>query len=141
MSIRRQVLPILALAAVGALLQGCMRPGTQGPRLFASDFQGAAKTCVVPTVAPAAGKTVEATIQVGSDAGWCGLKVNNGGAPYATELLTARPAHGKVYVHQVGNDTRIDYTPDTGYVGPDSFTLQLLPGDAIVHATVTDVAH
>ena len=44
----------LALALAGVALQGCggkpAPQAQQGARLFASDFQGAAKTCVVPKV-------------------------------------------------------------------------------------------
>ena len=142
MTIRRHTTLFLAFATMGALLQACA-PRASGPqtRLFASDFQGVARTCATPKPTPISGKTIEASMRVGSDNGWCGLTVNNGGRPFATELLTARPAHGKIYVHGVGNDTRIDYTPDYGYTGADSFTVQLLPGDASVHVAVTAVAH
>jgi len=142
MSIRRPLTLTIAFASVGVLLQACAhQPAGPSVRLFNSDFQGIARTCVAPKPATIPGKTVEATMQVGSDAGWCGLTVNNDGHPFDTELLTARPAHGKIYAHMVGNDTRIDYTPETGFVGADSFTMKLLPGDAAVHVTVTDVAH
>jgi Bacterial Ig domain len=138
MTIPRHITPILALVAVGALLQGCGRQSAgSGERLFASDFQGASKVCTVSRVAPAAGKIVDATMTVGVDGGWCGLPVNNGGRPFDTELLTARPAHGKVYVHSVGTETRIDYTPSPNFTGADTFTVQLLPGDDSVRVTVT----
>ncbi len=141
MTIRRPLTLTIAFASVGVLLQACAHaPAGPSVRLFNSDFQGIAKTCVTSKAAPAPGKTVEATMQAGSDAGWCGLTVNNDGRPFDTQLLTARPAHGKIYAHMVGNDTRIDYTPETGFVGPDSFTVKLLPGDAIVHVAVTTVA-
>ena len=142
MTIRRHTTLILALASVGALLQACApRPSGPAVRRYASDFKGVAKTCDAPKVSPALGKTVEATMKVGSDGGWCGLLVNNGGRAFDTQLLTARPEHGKVFVHGVGNDTRIDYTPDAGFVGADSFTVQLLPGEDSVHITVSAVAH
>lgn len=143
MKIRRLTTSILALSAAGLLLQGCAAPKPSGPppRLFETDFKGAAKTCDAAKTTPVAGKTVDAAIKVGSDGGWCGLLVNNNGMPFDTQLLTARPEHGKVYVHRVGNDTRIDYTPDTGFVGGDSFTVSMLPGEAIVHGVVTTTAH
>ena len=43
----------------------------------------------------------------------------------------------QVYIHSVGDTTRIDYTPAKGYAGPDKFTVRLLPGNAVVRATVT----
>lgn len=142
MKIRRHSTPILAFVALGALLQACApRPSGPSVRLYEADFKGGAKTCQTPKPEAIPGKTVDASMKVGSDGGWCGLVMNNGGHPFATELLTARPEHGKVYVHSVGNDTRIDYTPDVGFVGSDSFTVQLLPGDDSVHVLVTDIAH
>ena len=142
MTIHRHTTQILALAAMGALLQGCA-PTPSGPpaRLFEADFKGAAKTCQTPKPDTIPGKTIDASMKVGSDGGWCGLQVTHGGRPFDAELLTVRPEHGKVYVHRVGNDTRIDYTPDAGFIGADAFTVQLLPGDASVHVVVTAVAH
>lgn len=142
MTIPGHLTPILALAAIAALLQACApRPSGPQARLYEADFKGAAKTCQTPKPATIPGKTIDASMQVGSDGGWCGLSVNNGDRPFDAELLTAAPAHGKVYVHKVGNDTRIDYTPVAGFTGPDSFTVQLLPTDATVHVGVTAVAH
>jgi hypothetical protein len=142
MTIRRHTTHILALAAMGALLQGCA-PKPSGPavRLFEADFKSAAKTCQTPKPDTIPGKTIDASMKVSSDGGWCGLSVANGGRPFDAELLTAAPAHGKVYVHRVGNDTRIDYTPEAGFTGADAFTVQLLPNDASVHVGVTAVAH
>ncbi len=142
MTIRRNTTLTLAFASIAALLQGCAHaPAGPSARLFASDFQGIARTCETPKPEMIPGRTVEASMRVGTDAGWCSLTVNNGGHPFDTELLTARPAHGKIYTHAVGNDTRIDYTPDRGFTGADSFTLELLPGNDSVHVTVTDIAH
>ncbi len=74
---------------------------------------------------------------VGNDGGWCAITVDRNGAPYGAGLLAARPAHGKVLIHTVGDATRIDYTPAPGYAGPDSFTARLLPGESTVRVAVT----
>ena len=142
MTIRRPLTLTIAFASVGVMLQACA-PTPSGPsvRLFHSDFQGIAKTCATPKADMIPGKAVDVSMRVSSDAGWCGLTVNNGSRPFDTELLTARPAHGKIYAHIVGNDTRIDYTPDAGFVGTDTFTVKLLPGNAVVNVAVTAVAH
>ena len=141
MTIRQHTTLILTFATVGVLLQGC-GPKFSGPgtRLFEADFKGAAKSCDSPKATTTPGRITESTMKVGSDGGWCGLSTSNGGRPFDTERLTARPEHGKVYVHRVGNDTRMDYTPDAGYAGADSFTVQLLPGEASVHVAVTSTA-
>ena len=143
MTIPRYTTLVLALATVGALLQGCSSATLGGPqpRLFEADFKGAAKTCETPRPFPIAGKPIEASMKVGSDGGWCGLPVRDGDKPTAAGLLTLRPAHGKVLVHRVGTDTRIDYTPVFGSTGADTFTVQLLPGAAEVRVAVTVVAH
>ena len=123
-----------------ALLAGCAQPPPPGPtaRLYAIDLAGAARRCTVGPVAPVAGKEVVARMTVGNDGGWCALTVAQPGPqPYAAGLLTEDPAHGRVYIHPVGDNTRIDYTPDAGYVGPDAFAVTLLPGRAVVRATVS----
>jgi hypothetical protein len=82
-------------------------------------------------------------VSVGNDGGWCAISVARAGSkdtgpiPYKTGLLAGRPSHGKVYIHTVGDATRIDYTPAPGYAGPDSFTVTLVPGAAVLRAEVT----
>ncbi|HUB16863.1 MAG TPA: hypothetical protein VMB34_33320 [Acetobacteraceae bacterium] len=121
----------IALALVGSLLPGCAEnpaPQVAGPRLFASDFQGAAKTCTSPKPRLASGHETAADLRLANDGGWCAITVTDDGKPYAAGLLTESPAHGDVYIHPVGATTRIDYTPDAGFVGNDAFVVRLLPG-------------
>jgi hypothetical protein len=126
----------------GALLAGCApNPGggVAGSRLrvYAADTFGAAKVCEVPKVDPVAGQTVEAKMIVGNDGGWCGIRMHQDGPkPYGAGLLTTRPGHGAVTIHVVGDDTRIDYTPDRKFTGSDGFAVRLVPGDATVQVTV-----
>jgi len=137
---------VAAALALLALLAGCAappkpRPTGPAPRLYAIDLQGAAKLCKVAPVKLEAGKTVAATMTVGNDGGWCAITVHRTEAgapePYAAGLLTARAEHGRVYIHTVGADTRIDYTPVAGYAGPDQFTVSLLPDGAAIQVSVT----
>jgi hypothetical protein len=75
---------------------------------------------------------------VGNDGGWCAISVHQPGPePFAAGLLTRSATHGKVYLHAVGDNTRIDYTPDPGYAGPDTFLVTLLPDRSEVQANVT----
>jgi hypothetical protein len=129
----------LAMAAVAVLLLACAEKPPSGPqgRVFAADMTGAAKVCTVPPVAPVAEKTTDVAMKLGNDGGWCAITVNNNGRPFDAGLLAAQAAHGKVLIHTVGNDTRIDYTPTPRYAGADTFTVRLLPGDAMIRATVT----
>ena len=69
---------------------------------------------------------------------------NSSGAPGASGAASASgvsavkryPMHGKVLIHSVGDDTRIDYTPDPRFSGNDAFTVKLIPGDATIRAGV-----
>ena len=83
---------------------------------------------------PEPGKTVTATITTGGG-GWCALTVANDGKPYAAGLVERRPEQGRVYIHSVGDETRVDYTPDAAAVA-DRFAVQLIPGDATITVTV-----
>lgn len=140
-SLPRQAAVWSALALAGILLQGCgQKPSApQGaqPRLFASDFQGEAKNCTASKPELTPGKETAATISVANDGGWCAISVTDGGKPYATGLLIEPPSRGSVYVHPVGNATRIDYTPDAGFSGNDTFTVRLLPESPVLRVAVT----
>lgn len=130
-----------AAAAAALLVQACTETRAPdagpAPRYYHADLQGAAKSCTVSVVKPVPSKTNEVTMDVANDGGWCNITVANDGAPYNAGLLTARAEHGSVYVHTVGNGTRIDYTPNRGYIGTDSFTVTLLPGTSVLHTAVT----
>jgi hypothetical protein len=106
-------------------------------RLYAIDETGGAKQCKVGPVHLIAGRETSATMTVGNDGGWCAITVAQEGHPYAAGLLTVGAGHGTVYVHQVGDATRIDYTPDRGFVGPDAFTVTLLPSRPVLRVGVT----
>nr|WP_294551377.1 hypothetical protein [uncultured Rhodopila sp.] len=135
----------VALLATGGLLAACAN-NTAGPagstqRVFAADLAGAAKLCDAPGITPSGGGVTDATIKVGNDGGWCGLRVRQGGAkPFDAGLLVARPDHGAVLIHEVGDDTRIDYTPDRRFTGSDSFTVKLIPGGEKIKVAVTVTA-
>src|SRR5579863_2303215 len=129
----------MTIAAIAVLLQACAQqgPAAPGTRIFASDMAGAAKRCTVPTITPAADRQTPVAMQVGNDGGWCAITVSNGGNPFSAGLLATEPSHGKVLIHTVGDNTRIDYTPDVQYRGADSFVVRLIPGDATISASVT----
>lgn len=123
------------------LLGGCVRNGAPAGsrmRVYAADLAGAAKVCDVGKVSPVADAGSEAAMKLASDGGWCAITVHQEGPkPYQAGLLTTRPEHGNVLIHEVGDDTRIDYTPDKGFAGSDSFAVKLIPGNANIRAAVT----
>jgi hypothetical protein len=122
-------LPLAGLVS----LQGCADekplPARPSGIVFSGDLKGAARLCTVPKqVTLVAGKAAEVMMTLSNDGGWCGVGLSQSGPqPYAAGLLTERPAHGKIYIHSVGYQTRIDYTPDPGFAGADAFRVELIP--------------
>lgn len=140
----RLVTPWGAFAVVAGVLalQGCapqqQAAAPPAARVYAVDLQGGARLCTVPALSLATDKPAEATMVVGNDGGWCGISVSQPGPkPYDAGLVTQRPEHGRLNIHTVGNATRIDYTPDRGYAGPDAFAVQMVPGGAALKVAVT----
>ncbi len=135
----------LALLLTSTLLQACgpnTAPAGSRLRVFAADVTGAAQSCEAHEIAPAAGQTIEASMKLANDGGWCGLPAHQEGPkPFEAGLLAVRPTHGSVLIHEVGDNTRIDYTPDRGFTGTDSFAVKLIPGDAKVNVAVMVTAH
>jgi hypothetical protein len=128
--------PWLCLAVAALLLQGCKTQPTWNG-IYAIDAAGGARTCVAPPATMPDGQVGVIQMQVSNEGGWCGATLSHNGAPYDSYLLVTPPSHGRVFAHRVGNNTRIDYTPDPGYVGTDSFAVRLIPGNAIFQAAVT----
>ena len=132
-TIRRRAAIVVrcCLLATPFFLEACARPPAR-PTLpvYSVDLQGGAAHCTAshPELRP--GQQTSATMRVGNDGGWCAISVTRDGKPYGAGLLTTRAQHGTVFIHPVGDNTRIDYTPERGYAGPDSFVVELLPGDA-----------
>ncbi len=129
--------PGVWLAVSGVLLSGCAPQAGGWNGIFAIDSAGAAKTCVASPVAPPDGKTVLVQVQMSNEGGWCGVTLNRAGVAYNSYLLVTRPAHGRVFAHHVGQTTRVDYTPDPGFVGTDSYAVRLIPGNAVLEGGVT----
>ena len=134
----RRTAPWLTIGVTALLVQACTeRPGAPGARIYAVDMAGGARSCVVPRVVPAAGHETPVTMKVGNDGGWCAITVNDAGRPFAAGLLIDEPAHGEVVIHTVGDNTRIDYTPSSGFAGSDAFVVRLIPGNATIRAAVS----
>lgn len=134
-----------AALALPALLAACAKPPAPtvtSSRLpvYAVDLQGKASLCTVPNDQPRLtdAQQTEIAMTIGNDGGWCGANVSKPGPePFDAGLLTARPANGRARVQSVGDYTRLDYIPDPGFTGTDSFTVRLLPGSTSVKVNVT----
>lgn len=132
-------LAVLGLAVAG--LQACAPQATRTPtRQYFVDQGGIAPTCTTSKIELKDGQEATAEMTVGGGAGRCSFSFSRDGNPYGAGLLTLRPEHGKVYVHTVGDDTRIDYTPQPTHSGPDRFVVTLVPGNASLRVNVTAIA-
>lgn len=136
-----RTLSAICLSGVLGLAACATPPG--GPRaarnaVYATDLAGKAAVCVAAPVKVTDGKDVDATIATGGG-GWCAITVSRNDDPLTAGLLTEAPRSGSVYVHTVGDDTRVDYTP-RGAVVADSFSVKFIPGDETMHVTVTPAA-
>ncbi len=128
------LLPLLCLTACAE------QPSPTSPRFagYAADNAGKAAVCTAPPVAVTDGQDSTATISTGGG-GWCGIPVTRQGSPLGAALLTQPARSGSVYIHLVGNETRVDYTPH-GRVAADSFAVKLIPGDETMRVTVSAAA-
>ncbi len=114
---------IAALAAAIALSGCATKTPPAAPAAVDLQNEDMAKTCTASAVDLAA--AVPATIAMTND-GWCGVvTAEKDGQPFSLGLVKTRPAHGRVYIQPVNAQTRVEYTPNTGYVGPDAFTVAL----------------
>ncbi|MBV9653176.1 MAG: hypothetical protein JOZ42_01295 [Acetobacteraceae bacterium] len=131
----------LLLVATAAIAEGCApkAPARQASRQYFVDQGGVAPTCTTSQPELKDGQVTAAEMTVGGGPGHCSFSVSRDGAAYAAGLLTAKPEHGEVYIHTVGDATRIDYTPQPSYGGPDGFTVELLPGSPSLRVAVTAI--
>ena len=136
MQARRLALPWMAALALAACTQqpGALTASSRHPT-YSTDLAGKAASCTAPDVQLTQGQPAMGTIETGGG-GWCGIAVTRGGDALTAGLLTQAPRAGKVYIHTVGDVTRVDYTP-TGAVVADAFAVQFIPGDETMRVTVS----
>lgn len=115
---------LIAIAATAIAVTGCATQTTV-PAATEDLNVGIAKTCTPSVVDLSASTTAKATIAMTND-GWCGLHVKDrSGAPFKYGLVK-RPARGYILVQKIGGETRIEYTAENRYVGPDAFSVTLI---------------
>lgn len=114
---------LIATLATGVALAGCAVKTPPAEQAVDLQNDGIAKTCTPSAVDLSA--TTPATIAMTND-GWCGVfTADKDGQPFSLGLVKTRPSHGRVYIQPIGRQTRVEYTPNTGYVGADSFAVSL----------------
>lgn len=135
-------LRLLGSLAVVAGLAACTEQ-TAAPasvrRIYYADTQGKSAVCTAPQdVRLAAGQQAETAITMSNEGGWCGVTVSQSGPkPYDAPMLVQRPQNGRVLVRAVGDYTRVDYFPNSGFAGSDVFTVRFVPGNPAVQVKVT----
>lgn len=137
---RRQSLLMGVALTFAVFAAGCQdgKIAAAGPRIFAADLAGKAKACTAPAVQLVDAKPTAAELTIGNDGGWCGIGLAQASRrPYAAGLVQARASHGQVFVRTVGDETRVDYTPDANFTGKDHFAVRFLPGNAVLNVAVT----
>ena len=129
---------IAPLAAVLALSACNNTPPVLAPEDPRND--GIATTCTPTNPDMKAAGPYTGTIAMAND-GWCGVfAVERGGKPFSLGLVRNRPEHGRVFIQKVANATRVEYTPNAGYVGSDAFTVALRSNNAGVEDTPLQVS-
>jgi hypothetical protein len=81
-----------------------------------------------------------------NDGGYCAATLTaSSGRPYDAPLETAPPLHGAAHVLKYNGKTSVEYVPEPGFIGHDSFTIRLIvrgmPGYTTLQVAVTVEPH
>jgi hypothetical protein len=122
---------LFAVCSAG-LLAGCAHPAVVAGTLPANPYgylKPAAVCTTSPVKLPASGR-VNASMTLSNDGGYCLLDVaqSDGSGQFASFLVTRVPAHGSPLLYNYNGQSRITYTPTGGYLGPDTMSVELVPG-------------
>lgn len=143
MKTRSAALLVAVLAFPGCALFEQQKAAPTAPALAAET--GGARTCTVPALDLSTQGSATATMTVSNEGGWCAVRATEkDGQPFALGLVRGRPDHGRVFIDKYGAETRVQYTPASGYTGADSFTVALRgksagAADVTIRVTVTVV--
>jgi hypothetical protein len=101
-----------------------------------------AATCVVAPFTVADGGTANVSMTLTNDGGYCAATLTAGsGRPYDAPLETLPPQHGAAHVVKYNGRTSVEYVPEPGFAGHDSFTVRLIvrgmPGYTTLQVAVT----
>ncbi len=96
-----------------------------------------AKSCTVAPFKVTNGGTADIAMTVSNEGGYCAATLTaDNGKPFDAPLVPVLPEHGTPRVVKYNGKTSVEYTPDTGYVGHDSFVVHLLEQGAPGHTTL-----
>jgi hypothetical protein len=88
------------------------------------------------------GGTADVIMSVSSEGGYCAATLTTeGGVPFAAPLVPVTPLHGISRVVRYNGKTSVEYAPQPGFVGHDSFIVKLIvrgkPGYTTLNMSVS----
>ena len=131
---------LLATGALASALAACAHPPLQvaaAPPPNPYGYLRPAAVCDAPAPSLPASGSVGANMRMSADGGFCAFHFSqDGDTPYAAGLVTRVAQHGQTLIYNYNGATVVSYTPTAGYIGPDSVTIELVPGSGRPRASV-----
>ncbi len=125
----RRALACSTLTAA-ALLAGCAKPPVpvvEAPMQLPPHQGSPAAVCTVAPFHAVSGGTTTVAMTVSNDGGYCAASLTaDNGQPYDAALVHTKPLHGEDMVQHYNGKTSVEYSAKPGYVGHDSFPVQLI---------------
>lgn len=131
---------------LGLLLQGCEKPvivpPAPPPPLPPHAGPPPARLCEVGPFAVKDGGNTDVQMTVSSEGGYCAATLTaESGQPFDAPLVPVPPLHGIPRVVKYNGKTSVEYTPQPGFTGHDSFIVKLIvrgrPGYTTLNMSVT----
>ncbi len=140
-------IPQLVVGLVGvAILAGCAegpKPQAVAPRVMPPHVgPPLASVCHVAPFTVTDGGSASVAITMANDGGYCAARLTNAaGQPFDAPLLPAQARHGQAAVWKYDGKTSVEYAPNAGFAGTDSFVVHLKmagkPGYTTLRVSVT----
>jgi len=136
------------VVALGVVLAGCKPPPPPvtapppPPPLPPHIGPGPAARCNVAPFKVTDGGTTAISMSVSNEGGYCAATLTTAaGQPFDAPLVPVVPVHGTPRVVKYNGHTSVEYAPNAGYVGGDSFVVRLIikgkPGYTTLNVAVT----
>ena len=136
---------LITCLAAGALLASCApkpaAPVVEPEALPPHAGPPPAESCTVAPFHVDDGGTTAVNMTVGNDGGYCAASLTaSNGRPFDAPLVTVKPLHGTPRVVHYNGKTSVEYTPDEGFHGHDTFIVKLIlrgqPGYTVLNMSV-----
>ena len=134
-------------ALLALTLQGCATPQPPPPpaaplSLPPHPLPGPAHACSVAPFSVKTGGAADVAMIVSNDGGYCATTLlADNGQPYDTGLVPVTPLHGVPRITHYNGKTSVEYSPQPGFVGHDTFVAKLIvrgqPGYTTLNVSVT----